>query len=118
MSDLMTEEEIFEEENKRREEDELYKFYQSLCDAVDVVARNDIAPPKEVAFTGIWFFSQMMYAIAPNKEAADETIEVGVEYGYELDKNQILSSENEALKAENKRLSRELKTKGNNEEEL
>ena len=89
MSDLMTEEEIFEEENKRREEDELYKFYQSLCDAVDVVARNDIAPPKEVAFMGIWFFSKMMYAIAPSKEAADEVIEVGVEYGYELSKEEL-----------------------------
>jgi len=114
----MTEEEIFEEENKRREEDELYEFQQSLWDAVAVVARNDIAPPKEVAFMGIWFFSQMMYAMAPSKEAADEAIKIGVEYGYELDKNQILSSENEALRAENKRLSREVKTKRKNEEEL
>lgn len=89
MSDLMTEEEIFEEENKRREEDELYEFQQSLWDAVAVVARNDIAPPKEVAFMGIWFFSQMMYAIAPSKEAADEVIEVGVEYGYELSKEEL-----------------------------
>ena len=38
---------------------------------------------------GIWFFSKMMYAIAPSKEAADEVIEVGVEYGYELSKEEL-----------------------------
>jgi len=82
MSDLMTEEEIFAEENKRREEDELYRFHNSLCDVVELVAHKDIAPPREVAYMGIWYFCKLMYAMAPSKEIADSLIEQATEYGY------------------------------------
>lgn len=85
MSDLMTEEEIFEEENKRVEEEELVKFETSLLNAIELIALRDIAHPSEVCFMGLWVFSQMTYAMAPSKKSADETIKLAAKYGYELE---------------------------------
>lgn len=91
--DLMTEEEIFEEENKRFEEEknkrfeeeELAKFHDSLINATELIALRDIAQAPEVCFVGLWFFSQMTYAMAPSKKAADKTIKAAAAYGCELE---------------------------------
>ena len=83
--DLMTEEEIFEEENKRLEEEELAKFHDSLINATELIALRDIAQAPEVCFVGLWFFSKMTYAMAPSKKTADKTIKAAAAYGCELE---------------------------------
>ena len=69
---------------KRAEEEELVRFHDSLINTTELIALRNIVHPQEYCFMGLWFFSQMTYAMAPSKKAADGTIKTAAAYGCEL----------------------------------
>lgn len=70
---------------KRAEEEELVRFHDSLINTTELIALRNIVHPQEYCFMGLWFFSQMTYAMAPSKKAADGTIKTAAAYGCELE---------------------------------